>query len=399
MQEVKACYSFVKIEPEKDKVTLTNNYCFTNLDNFDFKLTFLQDGKEIDTKEFNVSANPGQTVTYEYDAVELCGEIAVIVSMHYKQDTTYAKQGEEIAFGQFAYTNEVSDKEQPKGEIKLINTSPIVGIKGDDFYIAFSYKTGAMHSFVYKGKQYLHEPIILNFSRAVTDNDRGNETDYKSNIWRNAGVYARYTEMSAEQLETCVKVFVKLRPLANIDLFVDVTYTIYPDASVKVDYKYHGAENLPIYTCAGLMISLKKEFSHLSWYGLGPEHTYIDKAVGGKIGIYTTEVENQMPQYLRPQEFGNRYQTRWMKLENDKNCGFMVKADDTLDMSAIPYTPQEIESAITPTYLPNPYCTRLYVNGFMNGVGGDTSWGAPVHEEFKRDPKEPLEFSFQIKPF
>ncbi len=399
MQEVKACYSFVKIEPERTKVQITNNYSFTNLDNFDFKLTCLQDGKEIDTKWFNVCASPGETATYEYDAVELSGEIAVIVSMHYKHDTSFAKQGEEIAFGQFTYTNQICKTQQAKGEIKLINTSPIIGVKGEDFYIAFSYKTGAMHSFIYKGKQYLHEPIMLNFFRAVTDNDRGNETDYKSSIWRNAGVYARYTEMSAEQQDESVKVFVKLKPLANIDLFVDLTYTIYPDASVKVDYKYHGANDLPIYTCAGLMISLRKEFSNLTWYGLGPEHTYIDKAVGGKIGIYTTQVEDQMPQYLRPQEYGNRHQTRWMKLENNDNRGFMVKAQDTLDMSAISYTAQEIESAITPTYLPKPYCTRLYVNGFMNGVGGDTSWGAQVHEEFKRDPKEPLEFSFQIKPF
>ena len=77
----------------------------------------------------------------------------------------------------------------------------------------------------------------------------------------------------------------------------------------------------------------------------------------------------------------------------------MVNATTPLDMSAIPYTAQEIESAITPTYLPTPYCTRLYVNGFMNGVGGDTSWGAPVHEEFKRNPETPLEFTFEIKPY
>ena len=68
-------------------------------------------------------------------------------------------------------------------------------------------------------------------------------------------------------------------------------------------------------------------------------------------------------------------------------------------MSAISYTPDEIESAITATYLPKPYCTRVFVNGFMSGVGGDDSWGAPVHEEFTHDSAKPIKFSFTMKPF
>ena len=82
-----------------------------------------------------------------------------------------------------------------------------------------------------------------------------------------------------------------------------------------------------------------------------------------------------------------------MKLTNKDNLGFIFKAETPIDMSAISYTADELESAIIPTYLPKPYCTRVNLNGFMSGVGGDNSWGATVHEEFTHDPKVPIKFS------
>lgn len=400
MQEVKACYSFVKIEPQKDKVKLTNNYCFTNLNAFYFKLTVLKNGEQITVSRFTVNAKPGETAEYNYKLPNLQGEIAVIVSMHQKAQTEYANKDYEIAFGQYCFTEKEEKESKTKGGLEIFNSrSPIKGVKGKDFYIAISTKSGAIHSYKYKGKELLHEPIRINFWRASTDNDRGNEAEYKGVIWKNAGTYTRYTNFVSEIKDGNAVYSVKFKPFYDKEVFVTVVTTVFPDGSIKFDYEYSGADNMPKFPCAGLMISLKKEYSHLQWYGLGKEHTYCDKYLGGKIGIHSTDVEEQLPKYLRPQEYGNHYDTRWLKVYNDNDRGIIFKAEKTLDMSAISYTPDEIESATTNTYLPTPYCTRVYVNGFMSGVGGDTSWGAPVHEEFTHDPAKPIKFSFTMKPF
>lgn len=399
MQEVKACYKFVDIKVCENEVSVTNNYSFTNLNEFTFKLNVLQNGNQIYTKNFNLEALPGETAVYKFTKPSLSGEISVIVSMCLKETASYANKGYEIAFSQYSYTDKAEKESNPKGKIELINNrNPIIGIKGKDFYIAFSTKIGAMVSYKYKGKELLNEPLKLNFWRAVTDNDRGNQTDYISNIWKSAGTFTRYTDFKSELSDNKVTVFCKFKPFYDKEVYVNLTTTILPDGSVKLDYEYCGAENMPKIPRAGITVSLKKEFNRLFWYGLGPEHTYSDKNVGGKIGIYNTLVEEQFPKYMRPQEYGNRYKTRWMKLLNNDNFGLLFKAESPIDMSAHNYSPDELESAVIPTYLPEPYCTRVNLDGFMSGVGGDDAWGAPVHEEFTLDSSETVKFSVTLSP-
>ncbi|MBQ5590573.1 MAG: DUF4981 domain-containing protein, partial [Clostridia bacterium] len=400
MQEVRHCYAFVDINPGKDHVEIKNNYQFTNLKDFYFKLTVLSNGEKIYDTKFTVDCKPNETATYNYKLPSLSGETSVIVSMHLNADTIYAQKDFEIDFGQFSFVEKEEKAKKQNGELTIINsTSPIKAVKGKDFYIAFSTKTGNIHSYKYKGEEMLHEPIRINFWRATTDNDRGCEAEYHGQIWKNCATYARYTDFITESKDKNAIYTVKYKPFFDKDVFVSVVYTISPDGSIKFDYEYSGAENMPKFPCAGIMISLNKEFSHLKWYGLGPQATYCDKFSGGKIGIYTTNVEEQFPKYLRPQEYANRYNTRWMKLYNDKDKGMEFIAENKLDMSAMNYTPDEIESAIIPTYLPTPYCTRVFVNGFMSGVGGDNSWGAKVHEEFTHNSEKPIKFSFTMKPF
>lgn len=400
MQEVKHCYGFVDIVPSKNQVSIKNNYSFTNLNEFTFKLTILKNGEVVTVSRFCVDAAPQGTAVYDYKVPSLDGEITVIVSMHLKEATSYAEKDYEIDFGQFSFTEKQEKTKKISGKLEIFNSrSPIKSVYGKDFSVSVSTKTGAIHSYKYKGEELLHEPIKINFWRATTDNDRGNEAEYRGQIWKNASAYTRYSDFVSEEKDGNASYTVIFKPFYDKEVYVTVVSTIFPDGSIKFDYEYSGAEDMPKFPCAGLVISLKKEYSNLEWYGLGAEHTYCDKFSGGKVGIYNTKVEGQFPGYMRPQEYGNRHQTRWMKLSNDSDKGVMFKAENTLDMSAISYTPDEIESAITATYLPEPYCTRVYVNGFMSGVGGDDSWGAPVHKEFTHEAKEPIKFSFTMKPF
>lgn len=394
MQEVKACYKFVDFNITENSVSVKNNYKFTNLNEYTFKLTILKNGSVVSVTRFNLDSKPGETAVYNFKKPDFIGEIAIIASMHLKNDTEYAKKDYELAFDQFVFTETQEKPAKIGGKLELINIrNPIIGVKGKDFHIAFSTKNGSMVSYNYKGKEMLHEPVKINFWRAITDNDRGNEIDFKSGIWKTAGAFSRYTDWKSEIVDNNAIITCKFKLFADKDIFVNLITTVMPNGDVKFDYEYLGAENMPKFPLAGITVSLKKEFSNLSWYGLGPEHTYSDKFVGGKLGIYNTLVENQFPKYMRPQEYGNRYQTRWMKLTNKDNLGFIFKAETPIDMSAISYTADELESAIIPTYLPKPYCTRVNLNGFMSGVGGDNSWGATVHEEFTHDPKVPIKFS------
>ena len=241
----------------------------------------------------------------------------------------------------------------------------------------------------------LHAPLQLNFWRAMVDNERGNETDYKSHIWKNAGVFCRYLSMESEMVGENAVVRIVYKPLFDTELTVPVTYTIMPNGDMHIACTYNGVAGLPNVPAIGFMLSLQKRFEKIRWYGRGPKETYPDRKTGGKLGIYQSTVKENFTNYLRPQENGNHCDVRYFVFCSDVDT-LKITCDTPLNIGASYYTPQEIECADYSVYLPKPYCVRGFINGFISGVGGDNTWGAPIHPEFLHPSDQPLSFGFTI---
>lgn len=64
-----------------------------------------------------------------------------------------------------------------------------------------------------------------------------------------------------------------------------------------------------------------------------------------------------------------------------------------MEFSALPWTPFELENASYPVDLPPIQQTVLRPAFMRRGVGGDDSWGAVPHPEY-RLPAGELEFRF-----
>lgn len=146
----------------------------------------------------------------------------------------------------------------------------------------------------------------------------------------------------------------------------------------------------------GMLFTLDADFDHLEWYGLGPEETYADRKRGGKIGIYRNLVQDNLAGYLVPQECGAKQEVRYAKVTDEKGRGLLFAGEEMV-FSALPYTPHELEQASHPYELPNVHNTIVRVALAQLGVGGDDSWGAPVHPEYHIDVRNRLEFSFSFR--
>ena len=64
--------------------------------------------------------------------------------------------------------------------------------------------------------------------------------------------------------------------------------------------------------------------------------------------------------------------------------------------SAIPYTPQELESAKHREELPEIRRTVVSVLTAMRGVGGIDSWGSDVEAEYHVSAEKDMEYEFTI---
>ena len=89
---------------------------------------------------------------------------------------------------------------------------------------------------------------------------------------------------------------------------------------------------------------------------------------------------------------------RTLSVTDDQGAGVVVEAIDTpLEISVLPWTAEQLEAAGHYDELQAPSRTVLDIALKRKGVGGDNSWGAPVHPEFCIPADQPLKLSFRLK--
>ena len=52
----------------------------------------------------------------------------------------------------------------------------------------------------------------------------------------------------------------------------------------------------------GVMFKLDADYDHVTWYGMGPEETYVDRCAGAKLGVYKNKVEDNMKKFNAEQQ-------------------------------------------------------------------------------------------------
>ena len=146
----------------------------------------------------------------------------------------------------------------------------------------------------------------------------------------------------------------------------------------------------------GMIFRMDAEFGSMKWYGLGPEETYSDRQQGAKLGVYSCRAADNMAEYLRPQECGNKSRVRWTEVTDGNGRGLVFKGDE-LNVSVLPYSPYELECADHAYELPPVHYTFVRIALGQMGIAGDDTWGARTHDEFLLRPhgsRMRFEFSF-----
>ena len=118
---------------------------------------------------------------------------------------------------------------------------------------------------------------------------------------------------------------------------------------------------------------------------------------GARLGVFQGNAQENVSAYLVPQECGNRVGVRWLKVTDEIGQGLMFAGEgQTFESSVLPYSAYELENASHQEELPKAYYTWVRILAKQMGVGGDDSWGAPVHEKYRIPSDENLEIAFCI---
>lgn len=397
MAEVKYYYQNIKIEILDHKINIKNKNLFTNLNEYECLFIFSRDGVEIDRKSTIIDLAPmsERSIDIPFAKENNTGEYILTVSFCLSKDEIWAEEGYEVAFEQKVLYVVKKEKKEYKGNLFIVDGDIHLGVHGENFRVLFSRVKGGLVSYVYDGKEYILERPKLNFWRAPVDNDIANGMTFDNSIWKIASLYGKASMEYYNELEDGVEVCYSHRLPMLDKVKVDVKYFVKNDGSIDITGEYFGVEGIPNMPEFGMMFTLKSDLDKVIWYGRGPEESYFDRKNGCKIGIYEGSVKD-FTQYLRPQECGNKSDVRYAKVFND-NKDELIFEGENLNFTALPYTPHEIENAAHFYELPPVNHTIVRVSQEQMGVGGDDTWGAPVHEEFTISGEKNHKFIFTFR--
>lgn len=454
VQEVKKLYANVKLTPDNKGVTIKNDNLFVSTGCYDFVVYIEKEGNKVFEKtiKIDVKASSEEYIKIDYPDIKENGEYTYNVSMRLSEDTLWGEKGHEVAFGQEVYSivsNNDCIIEDLKAESKACitrglkiegkactivdndndndidsysenysnsggndsNTSTVdssntfkiihgdvnIGVTGKNFSMMFSKQEAGLISLVYDGKEYITRVPRTSFFRAATDNDKGNNHNFRTAQWQIAGMHQILVDFKYVEENDKITLTYKFEMPVSVKTFNTVTYTVTPDGRLKVDLHYEGVEGLPELPLFSMDFKLKKELSNFEYYGYGPEENYIDRNNGAMLGRFKNTALNNLSKYLIPQECGNRTEVRWVKVTNNNDEGLCFKyVDKPFELSVLPYSAYELENAMHIEELPPVNYTWVRIIAKQMGVGGDDSWGAPVHNQYKVSSKEDINLSFII---
>ncbi len=404
-KEMKNVYRPVRACYDDGKLTFLNTNRFKNTSYLTAVWELVKNGNIlIEADEIILDIEPEATKDFAVDIKIPDGDCDCHLNVYYFEGDN------EIAFEQIAL-KEKYEYDRPKSSAKLAFTSADDEscIEFEKGKIIFSNKTGMLERYIVNGKELINDSpafakgFIPNIYRAYLDND----VKYR-NEWIDAG-YDDYKciltdfEVEIKKDKAEVEVSYKLKskktilPLAK----VDIEYTVYADGIIKVEAEFEPiakrrlSAHMPRF---GLTLEMPKTFRNIEYYGLGDCENLSDLYAQAIVGVYNTTVDEMHEDYIRPQDWGNRTQVRYLTVTDNDGDGIRFAYDDEyFNFNVREFSQKLLQNAAHQEDLHDENTVVVNIDGFTRGTGTN-SCGPDILPQFEIDGSKGLEFSFYMIP-
>jgi beta-galactosidase len=418
--EVKKVYQNILFENddwESGKIKVKNEFSFTNLNEFDFRWELLNNGEKMYGGTFTIEANAGETKGIDlYLPIDIQqmlklnagAEILLNVYVYQRKADPSVSAGFEVAREQFgSEKNGYFDKIQTtKGDLKIDKNADRIKFSSGDVSGEIDLKSGNISRLAYKNSNivggFFPEPY---FWRAPTDNDFGNDFVNYGRVWASAQTRRKVKNITVGDKNTEGSLVTVVYRIPDVRADYTLKYLIRNDGSIQINATLELPEDseAPELPRMGMRFGLPSDYNQVEWYGRGPFENYADRNTAAFVGLHADNTENGWTRnYIRPQESGYKTDMRWLKLTNSDGLGVSIEGLQPLCFSAMSQLTEDFDEGNSKKnrhvtdIIKRPFVT-LHVDLAQRGVGGDTSWGAETHEEYRLKAKK-YTYSFVICP-
>ncbi len=400
---------------------LENSVSFDLINKYDFKTTrglsliwqVQQDGLTVKRGQMPlpvIAAGGSETITVpaEFNA-EPEYEYHLLLEVKVDKPQPLLPTGHRVAFEQ-TRLKERQPRPESASQYKLRQFDDFWQFESGRHGYRISKRHGWLDQMFFERKPLLRLPLAVNFWRAPTDNDLGNGMPERAGQWRDAGAESELVSIQRQGERLIVK---HLHPGLKFTLVT--TYQIGSENDLVLSSQYLPPAGSPLADLPkfGFTTRLPFKYRFMRYFGRGSEETYADRKSGNPLGWYRLPLENAFHRYSRPQETGQRTDVRYGAVTDVNGRGILVTAATTLQTSFWPFALEDIDfragdsqdsaSGLVPVTqnhggeIPLRDFVTWNIDARQMGVGGDTSWGRPVHKPY-RIVSEPMRFSFSLRP-
>ena len=411
IHQIKKSGQPIKIEAvdmENGVVKITNRHHFKNLNELTGIWELSVNGDTIQRGYFDIELPAQQstidTIPFRMPKIEVNSECILRVSFELKEETKWAEAGHEIAWEQInvpAFLYFVEKPEIP-GKVTTTENAREITVSGANFKYIINKKTGEFSSIEFDGTEYLEGGPTFNVWRAPIANDIDPWGSYMftkekmtpgfgrsiDNQLRTLGMRDLVSQVDEIEVlkKSDSKVKIRIKAFSNSSLPANrkrtewifssafernETWTVLADGTIELEQEIIPHGPMPdMLQKIGLQFQLPKAFNKVEWYGRGPFETYPDRKTGAKVGIYKSNTDEMFVPYIIPQEYGNRTDVRWLKVQNDDGKSLLIKGDELLNFSLHKYSTDNLSRAMYSYQLKETPNTILNVDYEVSGVGG-----------------------------
>ena len=408
LMEVKNQYKNYWFSAEIDdldakKVNVFNESNFTNLNHYNVVWEVLENGIVVDTGTVeNIDVEPQTTGTISVpfkmpETLKDGADYYLNIFVRTKEKEKWADADFDLCWDQIAIPAQVAQKTRAASTdtATIESTDKLYTVTGKDYSFKIDKTTGTISDYTFKGEKMLETGPTPNFWRGTFENDKNN-FDWN---WSKADDEFHVESITASKdadNNDVITANITLPQAGNTK--VDMTYTILGDGAVKVGMKVDATSSgMGNFLRIGSQMTTTPGYENVKWYGNGPVESLSDRKTFGRQGIYSATVDELFYPYLKVDDTGTMTDTNWMALSGEGKNTLLVVATTPLEMQALHFTPDDLNSTAHPYGLEPRKETMVGVNYGSRGTGGATC-GPDTLSQYQLYNNKAYEWEFTILP-
>lgn len=377
--ETKYAYQPMEALFENGILTVLNRNDFTDLSEFEFIWCVTEDGRKTASGQLELKAKPHEKAAESIPVSACSSQFGSYLTLSMRD-----RAGREKAFEQFLLEEGrgVAPCSASPETITITEEGEYACISGPGFEYIFNLHYGCIE----KIGNYLKSPLHLTVWRAPTDNDRNIVVRWKEEKFDH--IHSKIYQCEIKGNSVCVHG--ALVPVSRMPIFrYDAVYTFHADGSIAVSLS--GELDVKRTWLPRLGFEFKTEEKDFSYFGYGPHESYIDMHHGSAMGLYESNAKNEYVPYIKPQEHGSHYNTKFAKIGR---FAFMSGQGFSLNVSE--FSSEELSRKAHCFELEKDKFTNVRIDFKVSGIGSN-SCGPELNEKYRLND-EKIEFSFTICP-